>query len=90
MDEDFLIGDFDDEEDEDDTAPAVQEPCPRCGRNHVVLFYGQRYRTFEMHGPVAGIHRSFLNLSLSRLSMRNCMDCGYIELSREDILQQND
>ncbi len=79
-----------DDGDEDAAPELPPEPCPRCGRNHVALFYGERYRTFEMHGPTAGIRRNFLNQSLARLSMRNCMDCGYIELYREDLLKQDD
>jgi predicted nucleic-acid-binding Zn-ribbon protein len=43
-----------------------------------------------MQAPIEGLHRNFFNQSLARVSMRTCMDCGYIELYREEMLKQDD
>jgi predicted nucleic-acid-binding Zn-ribbon protein len=90
MDDDarFLIGDGDDE---DDDAPDLPpDPCPRCGRTHVAIFYGEQYQTFELQAPIEGLHHNFFNQSSARVSMRTCMDCGYIELYREDLMRLDD
>jgi predicted nucleic-acid-binding Zn-ribbon protein len=89
MDDDarYMIDDGDEEEEGPELPP---EPCPRCGRTHVAIFYGERYQTFEMQAPIEGLHRNFFNQSLARVSMRTCMDCGYIELYREEMLKQDD
>ena len=86
MDDDahFMIDDGD-----DDTIEAPPDPCPRCGRNHVAIFFGERHRTFEIHGA-AGLAGSFFNQSMARVHMRTCMDCGYIELYREEMMKQDD
>jgi predicted nucleic-acid-binding Zn-ribbon protein len=90
MDDDIGFPFDDGEEPDDDEPEGPPEPCPRCGRTHVAIFYGQRYRTFELHGPTGGIRRNFFNQSLARVSMRTCMDCGYIELYREEMLKLDD
>jgi hypothetical protein len=32
---------------DDDAIEAPPDPCPRCGRTHVAIFFGERHRTFE-------------------------------------------
>lgn len=86
----FLIEDG--EEDDDGASEEPLDPCPRCGRAHVALFFGARYRTFQMpsQGQARGTSPNFFSQSAARVSMLTCMDCGYIELYHEEMLKQHD
>lgn len=89
IDDGFLADDGEDEEEEGGTA-YPPDPCPRCGRTHVALFFGERYRTFEIQAPMAGLRHNFFSQASARVAIRTCMDCGYIELYREELLRQHD
>ena len=91
FDDRYLMDDEDPEEgaDEEGTEYPV-DPCPRCGRNHVAVFFGERYSTIEIQAPIPGLHHDIFSQSSQRLGMRTCMDCGYIELYREEILHLDD
>ncbi len=95
VDDDFLIEDvdedIDEDEDEEDDGPAyLNEPCARCERTHVAVFFGERYNTFEVQAPIPGLRHSLIGQSSTRLGIRTCMDCGYVEIYQETLLPPSD
>ncbi len=94
IDDGYLLDADEDDENEDSEGEEgteyPPEPCPQCGRTHTAIFFGERYSTFEVQAPIPGLRRGLFSQASSRLGIRTCMDCGYVELYHEDVLRLDD
>ena len=77
-------------EEEDNSEVQELEPCPRCGRTHMISFSGESYTTYELHTPLKGIKQDLFNTSSTRMLMMVCMDCGYTELYQDEMVEFHD